>query len=92
MVILIPFEVQGHKVPHLNALRYGKFESRELGCGSTSSICQDALKSDNLLHKWGFVDSQMKTTEVFNIRQENFTKNIVQWDFSSYYANIVLEV
>ena len=28
---------------------------------STSSICQDILKSDNLLHKWGFVDSQSVT-------------------------------
>ena len=25
------------------------------------SICQDVLKIDNLLHEWGFVDSQMKT-------------------------------
>ena len=41
------------------ALKYGKNETRGLICGSTSSICQDALKSINLLHKFGFVDSQM---------------------------------
>ena len=27
-----------------------------------SSICQDFLISDNLLHKWGFVDSLLQTT------------------------------
>ena len=37
--------------------RYGKDESRELNCGSTSSIYQDILNGDNLLHKLGFVDS-----------------------------------
>ena len=38
--------------------RYGKYDSRVFSCGSTSSICQDVLKSDNLLHKRGSVDSQ----------------------------------
>ena len=28
----------------------------------TSSIYQDFMKSDNLLHKWGFVDSQSVST------------------------------
>ena len=36
-------------------------------------ICQDVLKSDNLLHKWGFIDSQMKTT-VMNF--EKFPKSL----------------
>ena len=58
----MPLEVQGHTVPHLKALRYGIYERRGLSCGSTSSICQDFLKSDNLLPKPGFVDSQMRTT------------------------------
>ena len=53
----MPLEVQAHIVPHLKALRYGKDETRGLSCGSTSRIWQDILKSDNLLHKQGFVDS-----------------------------------
>ena len=36
--------------------------SRGLSCGSTSRICQGILKSDILLHKQGFVDSQIKYT------------------------------
>ena len=55
-------EVQGHTVPHWKALRYGKDESRGLSYDSTLSICQDVLKSGNLLHKWGSVDSLMYTT------------------------------
>ena len=49
-------------VPHLKALRYGIFERRGLSCGSTSSNSQGVIKSDNLLHKQDFVDSEMKTT------------------------------
>ena len=41
---------------------YGKDESRGLSCGCTSSIFQDVMKSDNLLHKRGFVDSLLQTT------------------------------
>ena len=33
-----------------------------LSCGSTLNIHQDGLKSGNLLHKQGFVDSQFGTT------------------------------
>ena len=53
----MPFKVQGNTIPHLKDLRYGKYEKRGLSFGSTSSICQGILKSDNLLHKQGFVDS-----------------------------------
>ena len=59
LAFLIPLEVQGHTVPYLKGLRYGKDESKGLNCGCTSVICQDVMKSDNLLHKQGFVDSQM---------------------------------
>ena len=48
----------------MKGLRYVKDESRGLNCDSTSGICQDVLKSDNLLHKWSFVDSQFVTTVV----------------------------
>ena len=60
---MIPLKVlMGHTPPHLKGLRYGKYESRGLSCGWTYSICQDVMKSDNLLHKWGFVDSLSQAT------------------------------
>ena len=62
VIFLIPLEVQGHKVPHLKGLKDGKDESSELCCGYTSSICQDVMKCDNLLHKKGFFDSLLQTT------------------------------
>ena len=42
---------------------YSKFftELVELSFGSNFRICQDVIKSANALHKWSFVDSQMKT-------------------------------
>ena len=49
-------------MPHWRALRYVKDEKRRHGFGSTSAICQDVLKTDNLLHKRGHVDSQMVST------------------------------
>ena len=54
--------MQGHTVPHLKALRYDIHETREFSCGSTSSICQDIFKGDNLLHKWCFVKAQSLRT------------------------------
>ena len=62
VVFLIPLKAKGHTVPHLKALRYCKYKTRVLSCISTFRVCQEAFKSDNLLHKWGFVFSQMKTT------------------------------
>ena len=58
VIFLMPVEVQGHTVPHLKSLRYGIYETRRLSCGSVSSICQDILKSVNLLHKLVFVKTQ----------------------------------
>ena len=62
VVFLIHLEVQGHTVPHWKALGSGKHEASGLSCGSTLNIHQDILKRRNLLHKWGFVDSQFGTT------------------------------
>ena len=61
-MFLIPLEVQGHTVPRWKALKYGKYDKRRLSCGSTLSICQDVLKSINLLHSRDLVDSQTVTT------------------------------
>ena len=55
--------VKSHTVPHWKALRYGKDESKRLSYDSTPSICPDVLKSDNLLHKQGFVDSLVHIIE-----------------------------
>ena len=59
---MIPLEAKGHTVPYLKGLIHGKDESRELRCGCTTRIYQDVMKSDNLLHKWGFGDSLSQTT------------------------------
>ena len=61
---MIPLKKQGHRVPHLKALRYGIYETRGLNCDSTFSIFQDVLKIANLLQstKMGLVDSQMVGT------------------------------
>ena len=57
----MPLEVQDHTLPHWTNFKHGKYETRGLSCGSTISIYQDVLKSVNLLHKQGFVDSLMHT-------------------------------
>ena len=61
-MFLIPIEILGHTLPHSKVLRYGKDDLRGLSCGSTSSICEDVLKSDNLLHKQAFVKTQSLRT------------------------------
>ena len=53
-MFLIPLEVQGHTVPHWKSISNGKYGSGALRWDS----CQDILKSNYLLHKRGFVDSQ----------------------------------
>ena len=58
----MPHEVQGNTVPHRKGLRYGKYESRGLSCGCTSSISQYVMKSDKALHIRSFVDSLLQTT------------------------------
>ena len=58
---MMPIKAQGHTVPHWKALIHGKDYSRGQSCGSTLNIYQEFLKSENLLHKWGFVDSEFGT-------------------------------
>ena len=67
----------GNTVPHLKRLRYGKDESRELSCECTSSICQDVMKSDNLLNKQGFGDSLLQTTVPYLIFFQSSLLNIL---------------
>ena len=64
-VFFVIAEVLGCTVPHWKALRYGKNGSRELSCGSTSSICQGILRIDNLLNKRVFVKTQSFRTVYF---------------------------
>ena len=58
-LFFIPLEVQGHTVPHWKVISSGKYEPRGLRCSSTYDICQNVLKSANLLHKRDFFDSQI---------------------------------
>ena len=53
---------KGYTVFHWKALNCNEYEPRGLSCGSTLNIHQDVLKSENLLHKQGFVDFQFGTT------------------------------
>ena len=76
-VFLMPFAVQDHTAPPWKALRYGKHQTRGLCCCSSSSICQDVLKIDNLLHKQGFVDSLTHTTVNLIIWTGNTHMNIL---------------
>ena len=81
VIFLMPLEVQSHAVPHWKALRYGKDKSRRLSCGSTLNIHQDILKSGNLLHKWGFVDSQSSSIV---IRLKILLKMTIKWSAMPY--------
>ena len=58
----MPLEVQCHSVPHLKALNFGIYKSRGLSCDRTSGIFQGILRSNNLLHKQGFVKTQLLHT------------------------------
>ena len=55
-------EEKGNTIPHWKALSNGKYEPRVLCCGSTLNICQDVLRSGNLLHTQGFVLFPMVST------------------------------
>jgi len=46
-------EEQAYTVTYWKAFRYSKYNLKDLWCGSTLNICQDVLKSDNVLHKKG---------------------------------------
>ena len=48
-------------MPHLKGLGSGDYEPRGLMYGGTLDIFQAFLKSENLLYKPGFVDSQLCT-------------------------------
>ena len=70
------FEKKGQTVANLKALSSGKYELSGLCFGSTLNICQDFLKSDNLLHKQSFVDYQIKDTVLGSIK--NFYQQIAK--------------
>ena len=66
------FEVQDHTILHWKALRYEKNELGGLSYNTTFSICEDVLKSDNLLNKQGFFDSLMHTTVYIHMHPNVF--------------------
>ena len=85
-VFLIPLEVEGHTVPHWKALRCGKFELRDLSCGSTYIICQ--IKTSILIHKQDFVDSQMIAIVLSRLlivksSQEGLVKVLISYSYSA---------
>ena len=55
-------EIEGHTVPHFKALIYSKLELWGLKYGGTLSIQTDLLKISRLLHKMGFVQTEIATT------------------------------
>ena len=59
---MIPLDEQGHTVPHLKALRYGKDVFIGLSCGNTFNIIQGILNIEDLLHKQGLVETQLLRT------------------------------
>ena len=71
---MISLEEKGHTVPYWKALSHGKYEPRGLSCGGTLKICQDVLKSANLLHKWGIVSFPMASIVHFVITTDFGTK------------------
>ena len=67
-----------YTVPDWRGLRYVKDESIGLDCDSTSSISQDILKSDNLLHKQGFVKTQSSYTVTTVNESEEASSNSLE--------------
>ena len=63
---MISIEVKSGTAFHWKACRWDEYEPRGLSCGSAFNIFQDILKSDNLLDKQGFVDSQ---TKILSLKQ-----------------------
>ena len=80
-------EVEGHAITYWKALRCGKYETRGLNCGSTLSICQDVLKSDNLLHKLGFVDSLMHTIVKYSADPLQAVYGLRMVPYSHFFSN-----
>ena len=83
---MIPFYVKVHAVTHWKAPRYGKYDLRGLSYNGSSNICQNVMKSVNLLHKQDFDDSQSNSTVLLGC----FTLNISNFQpkFEKYSDNI----
>ena len=57
-------ETDGHTVPHFKATVYAKMELSGPDCGGTFSIQNSLLNISHLLHKTGFVPTEVGTTAV----------------------------
>ena len=55
-------EREGHTVPHLKAPVYAKIELCGLECLDTFSLQTSLLNISHLLHKTGFVPTEVATT------------------------------
>ena len=67
-MIPVPDEVKVYKVPHFKGPVNGKVELWQLECASTFTIQTSLSKIGHLLHKSGFVDSQLLPT----VKSETF--------------------
>ena len=60
----MPAEIDGHTVPHFKAPIYAKLELWGLKYGGTLSTQTGLLNISSLLHKIGFVQTEIATTVV----------------------------
>ena len=60
--IPVPVEIEVHTVPHFKASVNAKVELWRLACGGTFTIQTSLLKIGYLLHKWGFVATEVVGT------------------------------
>ena len=54
-------EIEGHTVPHFKAPVYAKMELWGIECSGTSSIQTSLLNISHLLHKKGFIPTEVAT-------------------------------
>ena len=54
-------KIEGHTVPHFKAQIYAKMELLGLECCNTFSIQTSLLNISHLLHKMGFVQTEIAT-------------------------------
>ena len=62
-------EIEDHTVPHFKAPVYAKIELWGPECGVTFSIQTSLLNISHLLHRKGFVSTEVGTTVVISIEK-----------------------
>ena len=73
-------EIEGRTVPHFKAPVYVKMELWGLECGGTFSIQTSLLNVSHLLHKMGFVPTEVGTTVIHSVpscKKRSYKKRLV---------------